>query len=258
MNYLNSLFSLEGKTAIVTGGARGIGKAISEGLLKAGAAVVTSDILKGELTRTTELFKSEGLKAAMYPCDVTVNSELVGLVEFTIQTFGKIDILINNAGVSYPHPALDYPGSYWDKTHSVNLKAPFELSIEVAKRMAKRKSGVIINIISINSELAFPDNPAYVAAKGGLKQLSKSLAYDLGKYGIRVNSIGPGYIRTHFNQKSWDDPVLRKQRRDRTILGRWGEPSDLVGVAIFLSSDASSYITGQEIYVDGGWLVKGL
>ncbi len=120
----------------------------------------------------------------------------------------------------------------------------------------KATGGSIINITSLNAELAFPDNPAYVAFKGGLKQLTKSLALDLGKYNIRVNNIGPGYMRTNMTKKGWANN--RKLIEDRTILGRWGTPDDLIGTAIFLLSSASSYITGQDIYVDGGYLTKGL
>ena len=120
------------------------------------------------------------------------------------------------------------------------------------------RPGSIINITSLNSELAFPDNPAYVTFKGALKQMTKSFALDLGKHGIRCNNIGPGYIRTNMTKQSWSDPIRRKQREDKTALGRWGKPSDLCGVVIFLASDASGYITGQDIYVDGGWMIKGL
>jgi len=258
MTYLESLFSLKGKTAIVTGGARGNGRAIAEALLKAGATVVIADVLEEELAKTEAQFKSEGLRVAIYPVDITQKSKLVGLVKFTIRSFDKIDILVNNAGVSYSHPILLYPDGDWERTYKVNLKAPFELSKEVAKHMVKRRSGVIINITSLNAEQAFPDNPAYVSFKGAMKQLSKSLALDLGKHGIRVNNVGPGYFKTHMTKKGWENPMLNKQREDRTVLGRWGEPSDLAGIAVFLSSDASSYITGQDIYVDGGWLAKGL
>ena len=135
---------------------------------------------------------------------------------------------------------------------------PFLLSKEIGKLMKKEKSGVIINITSINSELGFPDNPAYSAFKGALKQLTKSLALDLGKFGIRVNNVGPGYFRTQMTKKSWENSKLRKERTDRTILKRWGVPKDLAGIIIFLSSDSSSYVTGQDFYIDGGWLAKGL
>jgi len=258
MSYLESLFSLQDKIAIVTGAARGNGKAIAEALLEAGASVVIVDILQSELAQTSEFFKSKDLKVFPIHCDISVKSEIAELVEFVIIEYGKIDILINNAGVSYSHSLFKYPEEYWEKTYQVNLKAPFELSKMVAQSMKINGAGVIINITSLNAELAFPDNPAYVAFKGALKQLSKSMALDLGKYGIRVNNVGPGYFRTDMTKKSWEDPVLNKERSNRTILGRWGQPRDLAGLVIFLASDASSYITGQDIYIDGGWLAKGL
>ena len=124
--------------------------------------------------------------------------------------------------------------------------------------MKNSGGGSIVNITSLNSELAFPDNPAYVAFKGALKQLSKSAAVDLGKHNIRVNNVGPGYFITDMTKKSWEDPKKFKERANKTVLGRWGNPEDLVGVSVFLASDASSYITGQDIYVDGGWTIKGL
>jgi NAD(P)-dependent dehydrogenase (short-subunit alcohol dehydrogenase family) len=124
--------------------------------------------------------------------------------------------------------------------------------------MKDQRGGSIINITSIGAELGFPDNPAYVAAKGALKQLTRSLALDLGSFGIRVNNIGPGYFRTDMTNGSWNDPQLKEDRTRRTILGRWGQPEDLAGAVIFLASDASRYITGQDLYMDGGWLAKGL
>ena len=163
--------------------------------------------------------------------------------------------MINCAGVTYGNNLFNYKDDDWENTYKVNLKAPYELTRRVADVM-KSTGGSIINITSLNAELAFPDNPAYVAFKGGLKQLSKSLALDLGKYNIRVNNIGPGYMRTDMTKKGWANN--RKLIEDRTILGRWGTPEDLVGTAIFLLSNASSYITGQDIYVDGGYLTKGL
>jgi NAD(P)-dependent dehydrogenase (short-subunit alcohol dehydrogenase family) len=128
----------------------------------------------------------------------------------------------------------------------------------VCKNMKKRYKGSIINITSLNSEQAFPENAAYVSSKGALKQLTKSAALDLGKYNIRVNNVGPGYMRTAMTMKSWEDPVKNKQRKEKTALNRWGTPSDLIGACVFLASNASSYVTGQDLYVDGGWLIKGL
>jgi len=257
MSYLDKLFSLQNKVVIVTGAARGNGKAMANALLKSKATVVLVDKIK-ELQKTVDTFKRQGLSAYKYTCDVTNEKELDKLVEFVGKKFHKIDVLINNAGVTYEHEPLSYPLELWESTYRVNLKAPFLLSQKVGKYMKKNRTGIIINITSLNAELAFPNNPAYAVFKGGLKQLTKSLALDLGKYNIRVNNIGPGYFRTNMTKKSWKSPSMNKKRRENTILNRWGEPKDLSGIVIFLASEASSYITGQDLYIDGGWLVKGM
>ena len=238
-------FSLREKVAIVTGSARGNGKAIAEALSLADAQVVGLDLNNNK----SDIFDQQN-------CDVTDIKQIDSVIKYTIDTYGRIDILVNNAGVTYSHNFLDYPDDMWETTYRVNLKAPFDLIKRVAREM--RNGGSIINITSLNSELAFPNNPAYVSFKGALKQLSKSAALDLGEYNIRVNNIAPGYFKTDMTQKSWSDLDKRKQISDNTVLGRWGDPSDLAGISIFLASDASSYITGQDIYVDGGWTIKGL
>jgi len=235
--------------ALVTGASRGNGRAIASGLAAAGAAVISLDILEQQ--------SRDGMEHCL--CDITDLESVQKSLNYVLNKYDKIDILVNNAGISQPNDFLDYPDDLWEKTYKVNLKAPFELMRRVGKIMKKRGTGgSIINITSLNSELAFPDNPAYVAFKGALKQLTKSAALDLGKYGIRVNNVGPGYFVTDMTKSSWQNPDQHDQRAQKTILGRWGEPNDLVGITIFLSSAASSYITGQDVYVDGGWLIKGL
>ena len=256
--YLEDLFSLENKIAIVTGGARGNGKAISEALLNVGATVVIVDQLKNDLTKTLKSFKKLKPSCYGFSCDITNKSQILKLKKYIKKEFNRIDVLVNNAGFTSSNELLTYPDQIWEKTYQTNLKAPYELSKIFAPLMIKQKSGVIINITSLNSELAFPDNPAYIAFQGALKQLSKSLAFDLGKYGIRVNNVGPGYFKTKMTEKSWKNNKLRKARSQRTVLGRWGKPEDLAGIIICLCSESSSYITGQDIYVDGGWLIKGL
>ena len=173
-----------------------------------------------------------------------------------IDSLNKIDGLVNCAGITKGNTIFKYKELDWEDTYKVNLKAPYILSRMVAEKMLVNGGGSIINITSLSSELGFPNNPAYVSSKGGLKQLTRSLAVDLGRYNIRVNNIGPGYIKTNMTKNGWKEN--RKKIEERTILGRWGEPEDLVGAAIFLLSDASSYVTGQDIYVDGGYLAKGL
>ena len=181
------------------------------------------------------------------------------MIDYVLNFYSKIDILVNNAGVSFGDQSFEtYSSENWERTYQVNLKAPFELIQMVTESMKKEGLGSIINITSLNAELAFPGNPAYIASKGGLRQLTKSAAYDLAKYGIRANNIAPGYMRTAMTEKSYNDPKMHTDRKNRTLLGRWGTSEDLVGAAIFLASDASSYITGQDIYVDGGWSIKGL
>lgn len=250
------LFSLSNKVAIVTGAARGNGKAIAKGFLETGATVYFIDILKKELLKTIKEINNRNAKYIV--ADITNKNDLEKIVARVYNEHGKIDILVNNAGITISEPSESYSQKSWDKTYKVNLKAAFQLSQMVAKHMIKQKSGVIINITSIGAERGFPNNPAYAAFKGGLKQLSKALANDWAKYNIRVNNLTPGYIKTNMNKKSWEDPALRKERTQKTMIGRWGDPDDLVGPAIFLASDASSYITGHDLYVDGGWLSKGL
>ena len=239
------MFSLKEKVAIVTGSARGNGNAIAKALSLAGAEVVGLDIYSAAIA-----------DFAQYNCDITDEYIVDSILKSIVKKHSHIDILVNNAGITHSHDFLEYPEHLWDKTYMVNLKAPFRLMQKAAKSMGQ--GGSIINITSLNAELAFPDNPAYVAFKGALKQLTKSAALDLAKYGIRVNNVAPGYFKTDMTKGSWNDPDKRKEKSDRTMLGRWGEPSDLAGISIFLASDASSYITGQDIYVDGGWTAKGL
>ena len=232
------MFSLENKTAIVTGSARGNGKAIADGFRKFGATVLGLDIIESNDSIL---------------CDITNQDE----VKAHLDQLDKIDILVNNAGVTYVSDFVNYPDEFWDKTYEKNLKAPYKLIQYVAPKMKRVGGGSIINVTSLNAELAFPNNPAYISFKGALKQLTKSAAVDLGKYGIRVNNVGPGYFITDMTSGSWKDEKTYKERSKNTILGRWGKPEDLVGTFVFLASDASSYITGQDIYVDGGWLTKG-
>ena len=230
------MFSIKDKTIIVTGANGGNGSAIVKGLEERGALVQQADFPLFDVTH-------KGYQ------NLLVSSAL------ELSWDNRIDGLINCAGITRGNDIFEYTDKDWEDTYKVNLKAPFELSRKVAKHM-KEHGGSIINITSSNSELGFPNNPAYVAMKGGLKQLTKSLAVDLGKYNIRVNNVGPGYIKTNMTKQGWKNN--RKQIEDRTILGRWGEPEDLVGTMVFLLSSASSYITGQDIYVDGGYLTKGL
>ena len=176
-----------------------------------------------------------------------------------IREFKRIDVLINCAAITAPTIDLDYPAALWDKTMRINLDTIFFLCKLAGLQMIEQgNGGSIINFTSINATQAMPNNPAYAAAKSGVRQLTKSFAYDWGKYDIRVNNLGPGYTRTPMNKKSLSNPEACKLRADSSMLGRWAEPDEMVGPAIFLASEASSYVTGMDLWVDGGWLSKGI
>lgn len=250
-------FSLDGKVAIVTGAARGNGRAIAEGLLGAGATVYFVDILMPELKEAVDALKNE--KAKSIVADLSVRAELDTIVPLVLENDGRIDVLVNNAGITAGEPSETHTEDKWDRVLLIDLKVPFLLSQKVANVMIKNgNGGSIINITSLGAELGLANVPGYVASKGGLKQLTKTLAFDWAKYNIRVNNIGPGYMRTNMTKGSFGNLELKKSRDNRMMLDRWGEPADLAGPAVFLASDASAYITGQDIYVDGGWLAKGV
>ena len=253
---IDKIFSLEGKVAIVTGAGRGNGKAIAEGFLKAGAIVYFVDVLKKQFIELKKMIR--GNRARFILADVNDFSLIENHIERIYNRQKRIDILVNNAGITLPFTSGSYPDIKWENTYLTNLKAPFKLAQMVFKYMKRQGNGVIINVTSLGSELGFSDNPAYVTFKGGLKQLTKALANDWARYNIRVNNLCPGYFRTEMTRKSWHDRKSRRRIEERTMLGRWGESEDIVGPAIFLASEASRYITGQDLYVDGGWLSKGI
>ncbi len=250
-----SRFSVDGKTVIVTGASRGIGRAVADGFVAAGANVAfvaRSDSILDVATPET------AVRVHSIQCDVTDDGAAERICRETAERFGNINVLVNNAGVTLPGEDT-LSDSVWDRTFDVNLKSAFQLSCAVAEVMREAdRGGSIINIASIGAMLGFPGNPSYQAAKGGLRQLTKALACDWGTIGIRVNVICPGYIRTEMTAGSYADPQLQADRTNRTMLGRWGEPDDLVGPCLFLASDASAYMTGCELPVDGGWTAKGL
>ena len=244
---LARLFSLEGKVALVTGASRGIGAALADGLAGAGASVVGVARSAGP----REPFRHPVRYVA---ADIAEGVE--ALVAEIVAEHGRIDILVNAAGVSLSAETPDQALAAFDATLDVNLRAAYAACLAVAPHM--EGGGSIINVTSINSLVGFPGNPGYVAAKGGLRMLTKALAVDLGSRGVRVNALAPGYIHTDMTAASFADPERHAARARHTCLGRWGEVDDLVGAAIFLASDASRYMTGQDLVIDGGWTAKGL
>ena len=179
MAYLEQLFTLEGKVALVTGATRGLGQGMSDALLRAGATVVLNGSNRERLAETARQFADEGLPVVDFACDLSDAAQVAQLADFVLREQPRIDVLVNNAGVTFPHDLLDYPDDAWQKTFQINLDAPFQLARRLAPRMKEQGGGSIINITSIGAELGFPNNPAYGAAKGALKQLTKSMAFDL-------------------------------------------------------------------------------
>ena len=249
-DFLGQLFSLAGRTAIVTGGSRGIGAAIAGGLAKAGADVLA-------LARTARRPEALPAQVAYAPCDVTSAAVFETACEGLVARTGRLDVLVNAAAISLPATESGELERF-DRTIDANLRAVYASCLVAARHMERSGGGSIINVTSINSVLGFPGNAGYVASKGGLRMLTRALAIDLAPDGIRVNALAPGYIRTAMTAASYADPALRAERLDRMIIRRWGEPDDLVGAAIFLASPASSYVTGTDLFVDGGWTAKGL
>lgn len=236
-----------GKLVIITGAGRGNGAAIAEGFSSIGANVWGIDL---------EFVNSSSNLFRQIHGDVS-EEKFVSAIASEANSTGLEIVLVNNAGITLPsaHP---YPLTNWNRTLSLNLTAPFLWIEALIPSMIKSMSGSIINITSLAAERGFPENPAYVASKGGLKMLSKAYARDLGEFNVRVNNVGPGYVETSMTNKSYRDDFRKMLIARHTLLGRWGKSSDLVGVCLFLASDAALYITGQDFYVDGGWLANGL
>jgi NAD(P)-dependent dehydrogenase (short-subunit alcohol dehydrogenase family) len=254
----NGLFNLKGKTAIVTGAARGIGRAVAEGLASVGVSMTIADALQEELGQTQQAITQADGTCMMVQADLCKTEDLNRLFKQSLAAYGRIDILVNCAGITRSAPSETYTDEDWTKTLDVNLTSSFRLCRLVAKDMISRRSGVIINFASIGAILGFPNNPAYQASKGGLLQLSRALATDWAKYNIRVNTVCPGYTRTAMTEKSYSDPRTNAARASRNMLNRWANPEEMVGPVIFLASEAASYITGSELLVDGGWGNSGL
>lgn len=248
-------FSLKGKVAIVTGGNTGLGQGYSVALAKAGADVFV--VAHGnDWDETKALIEAEGRRVEFFQADLTDRAKIKEIVVKCVEVFGKIDILVNNAGTIRRAPLLEYKAEDWDAVMDINLNAIFFLSQEVAKVMVEQKSGKIINIASMLSFEGGKFVPPYTASKHGVVGVTRAFTNELAEHGIQVNAIAPGYVKTANTA-----PIRADEQRNREILaripaGRWAEPADLMGIVVFLSSQASDYMNGSVLAIDGGWLSR--
>jgi NAD(P)-dependent dehydrogenase (short-subunit alcohol dehydrogenase family) len=251
MQALGEMFGLEGSVAVVTGASSGIGAAIAQGLVMAGAKVFG-------MSR-----RAQGPAGVIsIGCDLEVPEAVPAAIAKIEREARQISILVNAAGISIPLDGTesDFGAELgrFRRTIEVDLVAAYACTMAVRPLMRRAGRGAVINVTSVNSVRGFPGNPGYVAAKAGLAGLTRALAVDLAVDNIRVNALAPGYVHTAMTAASHQEPALHEQRRRHTIVGRWGVPQEMVGAAIFLASAASAYVTGQEIFVDGGWTARGL
>ena len=250
-------FSLKGKSGIVTGGGTGLGKGIATALVQAGASVLLVGRRMDVLEKTAEELSKSGKPAIPFSADVSQMGHIPKIVGKALKEFGKIDFLVNNAGAIRRAPVENYSEADWDLVVQTNLKGPFFLSQAVARTMIEAKrTGAIVNTASLIAYIGGKNVPAYAASKAGIKQVTMSMANAWASYGIRVNAIAPGWFVTDLTEAVQKDKNRNAEILSRIPMGRWGNPDELGGTALYLVSEASSYVTGQTFVVDGGWLAN--
>jgi NAD(P)-dependent dehydrogenase (short-subunit alcohol dehydrogenase family) len=251
------LFRLDGRVALITGGSKGLGEAMAGALASAGADVVLTSRHRAEAAAAADRVSAEyGHRALAIEADVTNDAEVAAMVEQSIAALGHIDILVNNAGINIRKPTLELSEAEWQEVMATNLTGPFLVSRAVAPQMIERGWGRIINMGSIQSFIAMPGRPAYNATKGGLMQLTRTMALEWAHQGVNVNALCPGPFDTPLNRSLRDNPAAYQAFLSKIPLGRWGDPTELGGAIIFLASEASSFVTGAALMVDGGWTVQ--
>jgi gluconate 5-dehydrogenase len=246
------LFDLTGRRALVTGSTKGIGLAIAQGLAGAGCEIIINGRDEARLKAAADALREAGITVSALAFDVTEQEAVTAAVDRMEKSIGPIDILVNNAGMQFRAPLENYPADKWRELMRANVESMFLVSQAVARHMIARKRGKIVNICSVQSEMGRPGIAPYAASKGAVKMLTKGMCADWAKHGLQINAIGPGYFKTELNQALIDNAEFSSWLEKRTPAGRWGNVSELAGAAIFLASDASSFINGHILYVDGG------
>ena len=246
-------FDLTGKVALVTGGGRGIGRALAEGLAHAGADVVLTARTEEQVkTAATEIAQNTGRRALGISCDVTDKNSIDSVISQVINDFGRIDILVNNAGTSVRHGALELTEAEWDQVMDTNFKSVFLMSQAVGRHMVKQNYGRIVNVASVASELTLAYGTPYGPSKAGVAHLTRQMANEWAQHGVTVNAISPWFFKTSLNEKALENEAFRTGLERRTPMGRLGQLEELVAPVVFFCSDGAGYVTGQNLFVDGG------
>lgn len=251
---MRNLFDLSGKRALITGSAQGIGNLLANGLAEYGAEVVINDRTQQRADTAAQVLIDKGYRASGFAFDVTQAGEVKQAIADIEAKLGAIDILINNAGIQRRHPFTEFPEEEWDQVIEVNQKGVFLVSQQVAKYMMARRSGKIINICSMQSELGRKTITPYAASKGAVKMMTRGMCVELAEYNIQVNGIAPGYFATEMTSALVNDDEFSAWLYQRTPAARWGKPEELIGAAVYLASSASNFVNGHLLFVDGGML----
>ncbi|MCF8361691.1 MAG: SDR family oxidoreductase [Prolixibacteraceae bacterium] len=253
---MHDIFNVKGKIALITGSTSGLGLTFAQGLAENGATVVLNGRNKKKLDETVQQMRTKDYSVHGFAFDVRDTESINDAIGSIVKQLGRIDILVNNAGINLRAPLHEFNDDDWDKVIGINLTGTYKVSKAVAPFMIKQKSGKIINIGSMQSELGRATIAPYAASKGGVKMLTKGMAVDWAKFNIQVNGIGPGYFKTEMTKPLYENPEFDSWLCSRTPSNRWGETRELIGALLFLCSEASDYVNGQMVYVDGGLLAS--